>query len=94
VIQTLEEVEFVSVVGIPNAETYNLPAAVIKLKNGFESLQEKEVIEYVAEKLPEYKQLHGGVYFVDKIPMTKNDKILKREAKEIATRLYQKSGQL
>jgi 4-coumarate--CoA ligase len=87
VILTLDEVEFVSVVGIPNVETYNLPAAVIKLKEG-SILKESDVIEFATGKLPEYKQLHGGVYFVNEMPATKNDKILKREAKEIASKLF------
>ena len=88
VIEKMEQVEFVTVVGIPDAETYNLPAAVIKKKKGFQQLTEDEVIKFVADRLPDYKQLHGGVYFVDEMPMTKNDKILKREALKIAVEIF------
>ena len=88
VIEKMEQVEFVTVVGIPDAETYNLPAAVIKKKKGFQQLTEDEVIKFVADRLPDYKQLHGGVYFVDEMPMTKNDKILKREALKIAVEMF------
>lgn len=91
VIQSIESVELASVVGIPNARTYNLTAAVIKRKKGFKSLTEQDVITYVNQRLPVYKQLHGGVYFVENIPATKNDKILKREVKEIAIKLYQEN---
>lgn len=84
IINEIESVEFVSVVPIPNPETYNLAAAVIQKKEGFEKLTEREVIDFVAGRMPVYKQLHGGVYFVDKLPTTATHKILKREAKNIA----------
>jgi 4-coumarate--CoA ligase len=53
------------------------------------NLTEYEVIQYVATKMPEYKQLHGGVFFVDKMPISTNGKILKREARDKAIKIYQ-----
>lgn len=92
VVQAIEGVKFVSVVGIPNPTTYNLIAAVVEKKNGFEALSELEIIKIAAQKLPVYKQLNGGVYFVDDIPMTVTSKIIKRLTKEIAIQGYQKAN--
>lgn len=88
VIQALKAVEFVAVLGIPNDETYNLTVAVIKKKEGFAELSEQDVVDFVAQKLPDYKQLHGGVFFVDSFPTTATAKILKRETKEIVVRMF------
>lgn len=88
VIQKIDGVEFVAVVGIPNDATYNLIAAVITKKPGFESLSEQQIFDFVAENLPEYKHLHGGVYFVDELPMTISGKFLKREIKNIAVKRF------
>jgi 4-coumarate--CoA ligase len=59
---------------------------VIVKRKGFEALSKDEISTAVASKFPHYKHLHGGVYFVDKLPMTANGKIQKRFVKEIAIR--------
>lgn len=51
---------------------------------GFESLVDHDIMSAVAEKLPFFKQLYGGIYFVDEMPMTPNGKILRRTVREIA----------
>ncbi|CRK97985.1 CLUMA_CG011357, isoform A [Clunio marinus] len=84
IIESIEGVEVVSVVGIPDPIAHNLPAAVIVKRPEFEDLTEQFIIDYVAEKLPEYKHLHGGAYFIDEIPMTPTGKILKRFVKVLA----------
>lgn len=89
VIQTIEGVEFVTVVGIPDPIATNLPAALIVLRPEFEDeLTEQFIIDFVAEKLPEYKHLHGGAHFVDELPMLESGKIQKRFAKVIAIKEY------
>lgn len=88
IIESIEGVELVSVVGIPDPIATNLPAAVVVRRPGFEELTEAFIIEYVAEKLPEYKHLHGGVHFVDELPMTASGKIQKRYVKVIALKEY------
>jgi acyl-CoA synthetase (AMP-forming)/AMP-acid ligase II len=85
VIKSIEGVETVCVVGIPDSICTNLPAAVIVKKTEFNDLSEQFIIEYVAEKLPEYNQLHGGVYFVDELPR-EGVNIQKRFVKVIAIR--------
>lgn len=87
VIQAIEGVEMVSVVGIPDKTGTNLIAAVIVRRPEFEEdLKEQMVIDYIIEKLPSYKHLHGGVHFVDELPMTPSGKIQKRFVKAIAVR--------
>lgn len=88
VIESIEGVELVSVVGIPDSIATNLPAAVVVKRFEFDELTEQFIIDYVAERLPEYKQLHGGVHFVDEIPMTPSGKIQKRYVKVIALKEY------
>ena len=87
-IQSIEGVEFVSVVGIPDPIATILPAAVIVKRPEFDELTEEFIINYVAERSPEHKQLHGGAYFVDELPMTASGKVQKRFVKVIAIRKY------
>lgn len=42
----------------------------------------------IGEKLPFYKQLYGGVYFVDEMPTNGSGKILRRVIREIAIEKY------
>jgi acyl-CoA synthetase (AMP-forming)/AMP-acid ligase II len=57
IIESIEGVEFVSVVGIPDPVATNLPAAVVVKRQEFDDLTEQFIIDYIAEKLPEYKHL-------------------------------------
>ena len=47
-------------------------------------LDEQQVKAYCAEKLAKYKELTGGVKFVDSIPKNASGKILKRILREEA----------
>lgn len=82
VIQSIEGVELVSVVPIPNVETINLTCAAIIKRKGFESLTEQNVMDHVASNLPTNKHLHGGVIFVDKFPTTPSGKVMRRLVQE------------
>lgn len=66
----------------------NLPAALVVRLPGFETLTEHDIASVVAEKLPFYKHLYGGVYFVDELPMNYNGKILKKGVRELAINLH------
>lgn len=88
IIQSIEGVELVSVVGIPDPTATNLPAAVVVKRPEFEELSEQFIIDYVAERMPECKHLHGGVHFIDELPMTASGKIMKRFVKAIAVREF------
>lgn len=64
-------------------EGSELPRAYIVLKHGSQ-LDERSVQTYMKERLAGYKQLVGGVRFVDAIPKNASGKILKKDLKEIA----------
>ncbi|KAF2831095.1 acetyl-CoA synthetase-like protein [Ophiobolus disseminans] len=80
-----------AVIGIPaggaNASAgeqgTELPRAYIVVKGGSQ-LSEAEVQAYMKERLAGYKQLVGGVKFVDAIPKNASGKILKKDLKAIA----------
>lgn len=88
VIQALKGVEFVAVVGIPDDACFALPAAIIKRKAGYEDFNEQDVIDLVANTLPPYKQLHGGVFFVEALPLTATGKIQKRDTRDLAVKMF------
>jgi 4-coumarate--CoA ligase len=47
-------------------------------------VSEEEVKKWVADRLAQYKQLRGGVVFVDEIPKNAIGKFLRRELRERA----------
>lgn len=74
---SLEGVAQVSVLGISDRElTYLATAAIVKKKNF--DLTEQMVIDHVANHFPFHKHLHGGVVFMDSLPMTASGKVMKR----------------
>lgn len=83
-----------SVVGVPDPASGELPAAVIVKLPGYENLKESDIVKCVAGKFAHYNQLLGGVYFVDKLPMTPTGKFIKRLVKEVAIEGFNKAKQL
>lgn len=80
-IQQMKGVELVSVVGLPDELlTSATTAAIVKSNNS--NLTAQDVINHVASKFPAYKQLHGGVYFFNELPLTPSGKIIKRSVIE------------
>lgn len=69
----------VAVVGIPDDEAGELPKAFIVRKG---DITEKEIIDFVADKVSPHKKLRGGVEFIEQIPKTASGKILKRELRK------------
>lgn len=82
VIQKIPEVILVSVFGLPDPVYMDLPVAVI-VKAAESSLTEGQVQDFVQKNLPSYKWLKGGVYFVDRMPITPSGKIMKRKCREL-----------
>ncbi|XP_058056983.1 uncharacterized protein LOC131208313 [Anopheles bellator] len=70
-----------AVIGVPDERAGELPLAFVVREYG-EQITEREVIDFVASRVSEQKQLHGGVRFVDEIPKTASGKILRRELRE------------
>ena len=90
IIESMDGIEMVSVIGIPHEISGDLPAAVIVLKKEPSTVvTAQDVMNYVAERVSINKQLHGGVYFVDKLPMTASGKIQKRFVKTMAIQMYE-----
>lgn len=88
IIQSIEGVQFVAVFGIPSGYSNNdLPTAVIVKCPGYDTLTEQIVSDFVAERFPQHKHLHGGVKFValNEFPMTPTGKIQKQRLKKMMT---------
>ena len=77
-----------AVIGVKHAseQDVELPRAYVVKRPGPESksLDEKTIKDYCAVRLAKYKELTGGVRFVDSIPKTASGKILKRVLREEA----------
>ncbi|EDS45350.1 luciferin 4-monooxygenase [Culex quinquefasciatus] len=81
VLQGIEGVAAACVVGIPQENGNDLATALVVPSS--KTIGSEFILQETAKKLPDYKQLRGGVHFVEKIPMTPSGKILRRLAKEV-----------
>ncbi|XP_047999031.1 4-coumarate--CoA ligase-like 6 [Leguminivora glycinivorella] len=90
VIQKLDGVLEVCVTSIANPVDGEWPVALVVRKPGV-SVTAQEIQDVVASKLSEHKQLHGGVIFVDVLPMTSNGKVARAKAKQLAREAQQTS---
>ena len=84
-IEALTGIDRVCVVGLPDPIEIEIPAALI-VRETNSNIDESVIIE-VTNDLPPYKQLRGGIFFIDALPLTPSGKVQRKEAKEIATRL-------
>lgn len=83
IIYELPDVKEVCVVGIWDKFQGDAAGALIVCKPQ-STLTEQDVIDHVARRIPvDYKQLHAGVRFVERIPVNQNGKLLRHEAKEM-----------
>lgn len=91
VLMTHPSISDAAVVGVPaggpgaraDEQGSEVPRAYVVLKPGAK-LSEKEVTEFMGKRLAKYKQLDGGVRFVEAIPKNASGKILKKEVREMA----------
>jgi acyl-coenzyme A synthetase/AMP-(fatty) acid ligase len=65
-----------------SSEDSELPAAYIVLRPGCK-LTEIEVHEFTLSRLTGYKQLRGGIRFIDQLPGNANGKVMKNELKHM-----------
>ncbi|KAI6219242.1 4-coumarate--CoA ligase 3 [Aphelenchoides besseyi] len=70
----------VAVIGVPDERSGEKPKAFVVRSDT--SLNESEVQKFVKDRVAEYKQLTGGVVFVNAIPKNPSGKILRRELRE------------
>ncbi|XP_043288608.1 4-coumarate--CoA ligase 1 [Venturia canescens] len=82
ILRTHPDVEDAAVVGIPDARSGEVPKAFVLRKEGA-VLSEEQVQRFVIGKVAEYKELRGGVTFVESIPRNPSGKILRMKLKEL-----------
>ncbi|XP_001850569.2 probable 4-coumarate--CoA ligase 1 [Culex quinquefasciatus] len=77
-----------TVVGLPDPEPphVDLATALVVTQSGTE-VTEDQILSFVNGKVPDYKRLRGGVFFVDSIPRTANGKASRRECRKLAQKL-------
>ena len=59
-----------AVIGIPDEAAGEVPRAFVKIQAGA-TLEEKEVVDYVNERVGAFSWLRGGAEFIDAIPKGK-----------------------
>ena len=69
----------VAVIGVPHERHGEVPKAFVVAKEG---LQAEDIHAFVAGKVAEFKQLQGGIEFVEQIPKSAAGKILRRELRQ------------
>ena len=75
-LRSMTEVKDVAVIGIPHEKYGEVPRAYIVKQNP--DLREASVLAHVKNNMAAYKQLMGGVEFIDEIPKSASGKILRR----------------
>ncbi|CAN7938029.1 unnamed protein product [Ixodes hexagonus] len=79
----------VSVVGIPDAEMGEVPAAFVVLRDTHKApgrVTENDIKDVIAGSCAEHKQLRGGVFFVDSLPRNETGKVQRKTLVEKASR--------
>ncbi|XP_055700083.1 uncharacterized protein LOC129799857 [Phlebotomus papatasi] len=71
-----------AVIGLPDEIAGELPLAFVVKQPNVE-VTEQEIKDYIAGKVTNYKQLRGGVRFIDEIPKNLSGKILRRELRQL-----------
>lgn len=88
-ISKMDGVAHVCVGPIADSVAVDLPAAlVVKLPGA--TITEADIIKEVEHTFAAHKHLHGGVYFVDGIPVTPNGKIKRNVVKVVLKELHEK----
>lgn len=82
VIEKIDGVRQVCVLGIPEMDGSSDLAAAVIVKREDCALTEEHVVELVDEQVSDHKRLRGGVFFWKELPMTPTGKVLRREVKK------------
>lgn len=76
-------IEDAAVIGVPGEDT-EVPRAYVVADQS--KISAEQIQKLVKEKLAAYKQLRGGVRFIDEIPRNSVGKILRKDLRELAKR--------
>jgi 4-coumarate--CoA ligase len=76
-------IEDAAVIGVPGDGT-EVPRAYVQADKN--KISEQEIKEFVKSKLAPYKQLRGGVVYIDQIPRSAVGKILRKDLRDLARR--------
>lgn len=74
----------VGVIGVEDKTAGEVPLAFVVIQPG-KQITEKEIQDFVAERLSNPKHLRGGVRFVSQIPKSPSGKLLRKELKKMLT---------
>ncbi|KAK7078346.1 hypothetical protein SK128_020329 [Halocaridina rubra] len=80
-IEKMEEVHEVAVVGVPDDKAGELPRAWVVPKLGVR-IDKEALIKFVAEHASHYNRLRGGVEIVKSLPRSSRGKVLKRQLQD------------
>ncbi|XP_058794355.1 uncharacterized protein LOC131666038 isoform X2 [Phymastichus coffea] len=80
-LRTHPDVEEAGVIGIPDERYGEVPRAFVVLKNAAK-LQPEDLQNFVKGKVTEFKELRGGVKFIDSLPKNPSGKILRAQLKK------------
>lgn len=80
ILRSHPDVSDAAVVGIPHEKNGEAPRAFV-VKRPESQVTADDIKGFVSEKVSEYKQLEGGVKFLDAIPKNATGKIMRREIK-------------
>lgn len=81
-IEKIPGIVTVCVIGIPDFVAGDLPAAVI-IKTPQCNVTEQFIMNLCKRELTDFKQLRGGVHFVNEIPLTPSGKVQKMKLLEM-----------
>ncbi|XP_055613182.1 uncharacterized protein LOC129759696 [Uranotaenia lowii] len=87
IIQQVPGVNAACVVGLPTETGSDLVTAFVVRAEGYETCDENRILEAARRKLPDYKQIRGGIFFGEKLPMTPSGKVLRRNVKVLLSEI-------
>ncbi|PHH67353.1 hypothetical protein CDD81_119 [Ophiocordyceps australis] len=81
----------VAVIGLSRQDTEVPRAYVVLAPEAKGSVSEADIIDYVKARVAAYKQLRGGVVFVDSVPRSPSGKILRKQMRDAQKKMEQQS---
>lgn len=70
------------VIGVPHGDTEAPKAFVVLTPASKGKISEKELSQYVQDKVANYKRLRGGLVFIDAVPRSPSGKILRKQLRD------------